>query len=132
MSPAEYLDSVKERLLIDPLVVDFHIRRERHTTTDGHLRVRASLTDGSRLEFSEYVERTSDGQMQVIVYSYHWENAEGELISRWDNTPHFPGLPGFPQHVHDGDTGITRAGRSMDVFTVLNTIQQRITRGKET
>jgi hypothetical protein len=36
MSPAEYLDSVKERLLTDPLVVDFHVRRERHTIADAH------------------------------------------------------------------------------------------------
>lgn len=130
MSLAEYLDSVKERLLTDPLVVAFHIRRERHTATDAHLRVRASLADGSQLEFSEYVERTPDGRMQVIVYSYRWENAEGELILRWDNTPHFPSLPGFPHHVHDKEAGITRAGKPMDVFTVLNTIQERITRGE--
>jgi len=127
MSPAEYLDSVKERLLTDPLVVAFHVRRARCTTTDAHLRVRASLADGSRLEFSEYVERTPEGRMQVEVYSYHWENAEGQLILRWDNTPHFPNLPGFPHHVHDGDAGITRTGEPMDVFTVLDIIRQRIT-----
>lgn len=127
MSPAEYLDSVKERLLTDPLVAEFHIRRERHTLVDAHLRVRASLADGSLLEFSEYVERTLEGWMQVTVYSYHWERADGELLYRWDNTPHFPNLPGFPHHVHDGRAGATLAGKPMDVFAVLDYIQQAIT-----
>jgi len=127
MSPAEYLDSVKERLLTDPLVAEFHIRRERHTLVDAHLRVRASLADGSLLEFSEYVERTLEGWMQVTVYSYHWERADGKLLCRWDNTPHFPNLPGYPHHVHDGRAGATLAGKPMDVFAVLDYIQQAIT-----
>ena len=127
MSPAEYLDSIKERLLTDPLVAEFHIRRERHTIADAHLRVRASLADGSLLEFSEYAERTPEGRMQVIVYSYHWESADGELFYRWDNTPHFPNLPGFPHHVHDGRAGATLAGKPMDVFAVLDYIQQTMT-----
>ncbi len=37
MSPAEHLDSVKERLLTDPVIVDFHVRRERLTTSNAHL-----------------------------------------------------------------------------------------------
>ena len=126
MSPAEYLDSVKERLLTDPLVAEFHIRRERHTISDAHLRVRASLADGSLLEFSEYVERTQEGRMQVVVYSYHWESAEGELIFRWDNTPHFPNLPGFPHHVHDGRSDAVLPGQPMNIFAVLERIQQKI------
>jgi hypothetical protein len=26
----------------------------------------------------------------VIAYSYHWTDANNELIVHWDNTPHFP------------------------------------------
>ena len=104
MTPAEYLDLVKERLLDDPVVAWFQIRRERATPIDAHLRVRAILASGDRLEFSEYVERTQQGNLQVSVYSYHWEDTAGKLIRRWDNTPHFPDLPGFPHHVHIGCT----------------------------
>ncbi|MDI9546619.1 MAG: DUF6516 family protein [Chloroflexota bacterium] len=124
MSPAEYLDLVKERLLTDPIVARFQIRRERTTVVDGHIRVRAILSDGSLLEFSEYVQRTQHGSMQVIVYSYHWESANGDLIRRWDNTPHYPDLPSFPHHVHDGQTGTTQPGRPMDIFAALDQISQ--------
>lgn len=131
MNPAEYLDLVKERLLTDPIVDGFQIRRERATVIDGHLRVRIVLSDGSLLEFSEYVERTQQGGMQVLVYSYHWESADGNLIRRWDNTPHYPDLPGSPHHVHDGQTGITRPGGPMDIFAVLDQIAQLLTRTRE-
>jgi hypothetical protein len=126
MIPVEYLDSVKERLLTEPIVLRFDIRRERSTLTDGHMRVRVTLVDGGVLEFSEYVERTDEGGMQVTVYSYHWEDAEGNLVRRWDNTPHFPNLPGFPHHIHDGWTGIIASGRPMDIFVVLDYISQAL------
>lgn len=126
MTPAEYLDSIKERLLTDSVVTAFHIRRERYTVVDGHIRVRASIVDGSLLEFSEYVDRTQDDQMRVTVYSYHWETAAGDLIYRWDNTPHFPNLPGFPHHIHDGRSDTVQPGQPMTIFSVLDHIQEML------
>lgn len=126
MNPAEYLDLVKERLLSDPIVIGFQIRRERSTLVDAHLRVRATMADGSLLEFSEYVERAQDGKIEVIVYSYHWENTIGSLVYRWDNTPHFPDLPGFPHHVHDGRSETVVPGRPMDIFQVLDQVKRLI------
>lgn len=119
---AEYLDSVKERLLTDPVVSSFQVVRERTTLTDGHLRVRLTLTDGSLLEFSKYVQRSPDGQINVVTYSYHWTDAHGDLIRRWDNTPHFPDLPGFPHHIHDGRTDTVGPGEPVSIFAVLDKI----------
>lgn len=126
MSPAEYLELLKERLLTDAVVAGFRVRRERTTVIDGHIRARVEISDGSLLEFSEYVERTQDGGMRVLVYSYHWESADGDLICRWDNTPHYPDLLGFPHHVHDGRSEATRPGRPMDIFAVLDQIRQSL------
>ncbi len=126
MSPAEYLDQVKVRLLTDSIVDEFHIRRERSTLTDAHLRVRVVLVDGSMLEFSEYVTRTSSGEIEVVVYSYHWDSAAQKLICRWDNTPHFPGLPGFPHHVHDGPTQGVESSQPMTIFLVLDKIREAL------
>ena len=36
------------------------------------------------------------------------------------------GLPGFPHHVHDGQYGATLPGQPVDIFIVLDLIQQRI------
>jgi len=124
---AKYLASVKERLLTDPLVSSFQIVRQRITLTDGHLRVRLTLTDGSLLEFSEYVQRSPDGQINVVTYSYHWANARDDLILRWDNAPHFPDLPGFPHHIHDGRTDMVGPGEPVSIFVVLDKIARLLT-----
>jgi len=121
---AEYLDAVKECLLASPVVLDFHVVRERDTLTDGHLRAWLSLTDGSQIEFSEYVQRSTEGQVNVVTYSYHWADAHGDLIRRWDDTPHFPDLAGFPHHVHDGHTGAVSPGQPVSIFVVLEEISR--------
>jgi uncharacterized protein DUF6516 len=117
-----YLAAMKGRFVTDPLVTQLHVIRERSTLMDGYLRARLALADGSQLEFSEYMQRSSAGEIVVITYSYHWANANNQLIMRWDNTPHFPGLPGFPDHMHDGATGEVTAGQPMSIFTVLDAI----------
>lgn len=122
MSPAEYLEAVKARLLTDPLVEHIEIRRERSTQADAHLRARIGLVNGAILEFSEYVQRIQGDEILVITYSYHWANAQGGLIRRWDNTPHFPGLTGFPHHIHEGPEDVVFPGQPMDIFAVLDSI----------
>ena len=120
-----YLEAMKERFVTDPFVTYFQVIRERSTFMDGYLRARLTLADGSQLEFSEYMQRSSDGVITVITYSYHWADANHELIARWDNTPHFPDLPGFPAHMHDGATGQVTPSQPMSIFTVLDEIAGR-------
>lgn len=99
MIPTAYLESIRERLVTDPLVVNFRIRRERHTASNGYLRALLLLSNGTQLEFSEYFQLTPEGDLVVITYSYNWSDMDGVLIQRWDNTPHYPDLPGYPHHV---------------------------------
>jgi hypothetical protein len=66
-----YLAAMKDRFVTDPLVTQFHVIRERATLMDGYLRARLALADGSQLEFSEYMQRSSAGEIVVITYSYH-------------------------------------------------------------
>jgi hypothetical protein len=122
----EYLDSVKERLLTDPHVSAFHITRERATAIDGYVRARLTISNNSQLEFSEYVQHSPDDKIEVVTYSYQWADAEGNLIQRWDNTPHFPDLPDFPHHIHDGPAGAVRSGQTMSIFAVLDEIAHRL------
>jgi len=120
-----YLEAIKERFVTDPVVTQFQIIRERSTLMDGYLRARLALADGSQLEFSEYMQRSSDREIVVITYSYKWADANNQLIVRWDNTPHFPDLPGFPDHMHDGVTGEVTPGQPMSIFAVLDEIAGR-------
>lgn len=126
MTIAEYLDSVKDRLIFDSLVKNFEILRERMTSNDGYLRVKASLSDGGFLEFAEYVQHNSKGEINIATYSYHWADLNADLIMRWDNTPHFPDLPGFPHHVHDGRAQTVRSGVEVNIFDILDDISEKI------
>jgi hypothetical protein len=127
MTVIEYLDAIKERLTTSTVVADFSIVRERVTLVDGHLRARLAISDGSMLEFSEYVQRSPDGQIDVVTYSYHWAGAGGNLIRRWDNAPHFPGLPNSPHHIHDGRAGSVLPGEPVSIFVVLDEIARLLT-----
>jgi aromatic ring-opening dioxygenase catalytic subunit (LigB family) len=71
------------------------------------------------------MQRSSAGEIAVITYSYHWANADNQLIKRWDNAPHFPDLPGFPDHIHDGATGEVTSGQPMSISAVLDEIAGR-------
>lgn len=127
MTIAEYLNAIKARLLSDPIVSEFHIVRERDTDLDGHLRARVKLIDGGQLEFSEYAQSGVDGQIVVVTYSYHWVDAAGRLVKRWDNVPHHPEKAGFPHHVHIGATGAVEPGVPLDIFIVLDEISRALT-----
>lgn len=126
MSIEAYFVSIKERLVTDTIIISFQIIRERTTLMDGYLRARIQLINQSRLEFSEYIQFSSTGQFQVVTYSYHWANERNQLIRRWDNTPHFPGLLGFPHHIHEGDEHTVVAGEAVSIFVVLDEIGRRL------
>jgi hypothetical protein len=127
MTPAEYLTLVKERLVIDPVIDSFRILRERETLVDAYLRARLTLIDASQIEFAEYVQFPA-GKPLVTTYSYHWTDEAGTLIRRWDNTPHFPEMPGFPHHVHTGPEAQPAPASPADIFTVLDEVSRRINR----
>jgi hypothetical protein len=120
-SVEDYHQAIKARLIADPSVVHFEIRRERRTVTDGHLRARLSLRNGDQLELSEYV-RQRQGQIEVVTYSFHWADSGGALIRRWDNVPHFPHLPQAPHHIHDGRESNVIPGTPMSVIQVIDEI----------
>ena len=100
MIPAEYLHSIRERLVDDGFVTSFRILRERATEVDAHIREVIELFDDSRPEFSEYVQIAAGNVIEVTTYSYHLTDAHSNLIYRWDNAPHHPGMSGFPHHYH--------------------------------
>ncbi len=124
MSISEYFKAVKTHLLTAPLVENFQIVKERTTDSDGHIRIRLSFSGNRVLEFSEYVWLSSDEDIAVITYSYHCSDADGNLLMRWDNAPHFLDLPGFPHHRHIGATETAEPGEPMNIFRVLNDIRQ--------
>ena len=123
MSTADYLDTVKARLIGDNLISEFLIRRERITLTDGHIRAKLELMNGSMLEFSEYFQLLAGGDIEIVTYSYYWADEGGVIIRRWDNTPHHRELSGFPHHIHEHG-GVLLPGQPVSIFDVLDEISK--------
>lgn len=126
MTSAEYLESVKERLLTDSFIASFEIIRERVTSVDGYLHVGLSFGEHGLLEFAEYFQQREGGEIEVVTYSYNWTTETSELIRRWDNTPHYPKLRGFPHHIHAGKQGKAKPGKPVNIFMVLDEIEASV------
>ena len=83
------LESLRNKIIQGYEVLDFKSGENFY-----FLRVKAEIIDGSKLHIREYVSR------EESLYSYHWQNEDGSLRVRWDNSPHHKGLRTFPHHKH--------------------------------
>jgi hypothetical protein len=44
------------------------------------------------------------------------------MIARWDNTPHYPALKGFPNHKHEGNNVVE--SENMSIRKVLSELKK--------
>lgn len=70
MNPIDYIESVKERLSTDSIVVSFDIIREFSNLNEGFIRARINLTNGDILDFSELTKQAND--LELVSYRYQW------------------------------------------------------------
>lgn len=82
-----------------------------------NLRIRIRFQNGNMLEVSEAIVSES-GDLKRLGYRYHFQNDQNEIIFRYDNTPHFPGLENFPHHKHSRNEVI--GSQVPDVISVIN------------
>lgn len=72
-----------------------------------NLRIRVRFYNGCLLQLNESV--IFQNKLEYLGYRYHFQGKDNELIFRYDNTPHFPDLPNFPNHKHY-QTGVQPSG----------------------
>jgi len=77
----------------------------------------ATLRDGTELHIREYISSTE------IAYAYHWQDAQGKLISRWDNAPHHPEIKTHPHHKLVPEA---KESKITDLEDVLNEIKKAL------
>lgn len=80
--------------------------------------------DGSQLSVVEQLEPVGKQTYQRVAYKFHYQNPNGELIFRYDNSPHYPHLSTFPAHKHVGATVV--AAEPPDLSDVLAEIDALI------
>lgn len=98
---AEYLAYIKALIVASPQVVRWVVIREEAQGDKGLFRYRLTLRGDGLLEMFERFQVVR-GRVQVAKYSFHWQDAAGQLLKRWDSAAHHPELLTRPHHVHDG------------------------------
>ena len=94
------------------------------TPERANLRIRIRFERGHLLEINEAIVVTKPSQeapaadrLTWLDYRYHCQDDQNRLLFRYDSTPHFPDLPGFPHHKHLPDEVI--GGDRPDLVAVI-------------
>lgn len=103
MSISEYLASVRravERLDTYGFAESIIFQEETRAGKQAIIKAEIVLVDGSCLIIREYVG--SKYGIEKLSYAYQYQDREGNLIFRYDNSAHKPKL-GMPEHRHSPD-----------------------------
>ncbi len=119
---ADYLALVDKALRGSPFVNDFQTKHEDRGEV-WFLRVNVYFIDNSLLHFRELFV----GQENPFkkTYAYHYQRADGTMVFRYDNAPHFSDLPTAPNHKHIGEDEVV-ASDMPDLQSVLKEIEGMI------
>ncbi len=127
MSPQDYLSDIKTRLVASPAVSSLKILEEYALSDRGYFRASLTLASTDFLEVAEYFVLE---QQQCVTkrYRYQWMDAGKQTLKkRWDNTPHFPGLPNFPHHIHVGEESQVEPGQRLSILELMAIIESAMT-----
>lgn len=100
-----------------PIVRSSHLDFDRRGKFEGVVRGDLYFADDSLLHIREFVN-TEEG-VERFMYVYHYQKADGALIFRYDNTPHYPDLSTFPHHKHAGSETEVIAAEPSDLKSAL-------------
>ncbi len=93
----KYFDDLDDSLR-HPLILSTELKKEQRSSNVGLLHGEILFVDDSKLFFMEYLEVSN--KVEKNTYSYHYQNNEGKLLFRYDNSPHHRELKSFPHHKH--------------------------------
>ena len=79
-------------------VVDVNVSFETRPGEQGYLTGLITFADGSVLHFREFLDST-EGTVDKLMYTYHYQDAADRLIFRYDNARHRPALRSL-EHKH--------------------------------
>ena len=90
--------AVVNRYAATRFVVEAKINFDQRPGEQGYLSGAMDFVDGSVSSFREFLDILHE-TVDKLMYSYHYQDAEEELIFRYDNAAHKPPLP-TREHKH--------------------------------
>lgn len=89
----------------------------------GNVRIRLRFSDNSLLEASEAIHSVG-GALIWLSYRYHYQQANGSLVFRYDNTPHHPEVSTHPEHRHEPDAVVSAA--RPDIEGIIEEVRRHV------
>lgn len=87
------------------VVATYGLNTAQLSPNTGYVQGEIMFVDGSRLVFFEFLRQVATAWDRE-KYRYHFMDATNQLLFRYDNVPHHPGMATFPHHKHV-PTGVT-------------------------
>lgn len=94
-----YLDTIQN--ILDNtmfLLINHSLTIDKRLQQQAHISGILIFTDESSLHFREFID-ASEGWIEKVAYSYHFQDKFNHLLFRYDNAKHKPEL-GFNEHKH--------------------------------
>lgn len=82
-----------------------NLQVDQRSSVRGFISGSLQFDDDSELHFREFVDTTLDGLK--LMYAYHYQDANNDMVFRYDNAAHRPPLP-QAEHKHTS-SGISAA-----------------------
>lgn len=117
----DYFQQIDAVIAHCPVVVKTDLVKDKRSPYIGFLEGRLYFLDGSSLHVVEFVN------VKTIIdrykYSYHYQDANLQLIFRYDMAPHHRELATFPHHKHVGATDEAKEAAAPTLEDVLREIE---------
>jgi len=101
---SDYISQVKKNLEKLPCVLSDELNFDNRGDVVLYLKGKIVFTNQNELHLKEYFIAVPG--FKKLAYSYHYQDAEKQLISRYDNAEHHGELENFPHHKHIGDNAL--------------------------
>ena len=97
------------------IIVSYNVFEYKRYGSAVSLVAKVEFKNNSLLYVKDYL--FLDGKRK---YSYHWQDADGSLITRWDNSPHYREVASFPHHKHLRNNVVESKERTLkDILKII-------------
>ncbi len=122
MKSRAYYASVQKAILAAPLVIQMRISFDEISEEECYIKGEITFNGGYVLHIAEYV--VTEPEFKRLKYRFHFQKSNGQMVVRWDNSPHHPEVESHPDHVHIGKK--VRATHPMDIPQALDAVSSFI------
>jgi len=123
-----YFQSMLDLLESLPFVAFSSVNLEKRGDLAGFIRGEVEFKNGSSLLFFRELMDLRQ-PLQKVMYAYHYQTNDGELIFRYDNTAHHRAVSTFPNHKHL-ERGDVTSSAAPSLEQVLREIEEIILSGE--